>query len=367
LFLGTLVISDEAYAQKRIKYKGGSKYKKSQSRGPKSSGGGSRAGRFRKFHYLGFNVNALNYYGDLAPTSGAASTDVSFTRPGFGLTYGYRVQKSVALRANINYGRLKADDYSSLAKDPENLGRYWRNLSFTNDIIEFTAGMNIYFWEMDHGPSYRHPFNFYIFLGGGVFLSDPKGLVPQYDYQLYGVEPPAGTPLLNDAGKWVSLRPLGTEGQNLAGFKDRKASHKLVNFNIPISIGGMVKIPNQALDIHFEMGYRFVFTDYLDDVSNNYINLDQFTGDNADLARIMSDKSSVPISSTEESREGTFTTVQLAFGDDMYYVNGNIRSNVNDIGIRGSPKSNDMYFVTSLRITYIIPKGNKRVKAGKYR
>ena len=81
LFISGLFLSIDADAQKKTKYNKGSKYKKS------SSSGGSRSGRFRQFQYLGFNINALNYYGDLAPASGAASTDISFTRPGFFVSY----------------------------------------------------------------------------------------------------------------------------------------------------------------------------------------------------------------------------------------------------------------------------------------
>lgn len=45
--------------------------------------------KFRPYYYGGVTVNTFNYFGDLAPVSKAASTDFSFTRPSFGLFYGF--------------------------------------------------------------------------------------------------------------------------------------------------------------------------------------------------------------------------------------------------------------------------------------
>lgn len=78
LFLVALFLADPALAQKR------SKYSSAKFRNNKISKSTGRAGKFRPYDYLGVGLNALNYYGDLAPLSHAASTDVSFTRPGLG-------------------------------------------------------------------------------------------------------------------------------------------------------------------------------------------------------------------------------------------------------------------------------------------
>ena len=45
----------------------------------------------KRYFSLGLSVNALNYYGDLAPNPGRLSTDISFTRPAFVRSYTYRL------------------------------------------------------------------------------------------------------------------------------------------------------------------------------------------------------------------------------------------------------------------------------------
>ena len=123
-----------------------------------------------------------------------------------------------------------------------------------------------------------------------------------------------------------------------------------------------MRIPATPMDVQLEFGYRFVFTDYLDDVSTRYANLDQF---DSQLARVMSDRSAEAIGVWKGEKREDFTTVQLQFGDEYYYVNGSLRSNVEGESIRGNPKNNDMYFVTQIRVTYIIPP--KTSRSAKYR
>src|ERR1700750_289112 len=44
----------------------------------------------KRYNAIGFSVNALNYYGDIAPRPSKLSTDISFTRPAFGLSFAHR-------------------------------------------------------------------------------------------------------------------------------------------------------------------------------------------------------------------------------------------------------------------------------------
>lgn len=309
---------------------------------------GQRAGKFRSYDYLGFGVNALNYYGDLAPLSRAASTDVSFTRPGFGGTYGKRIYPGVSMRLNYNYGRIKGDDISS--QDPS---RYDRNLSFRNNIHEMNFGFNFYFLPDQNAPSFRNPFNIYLFVGGGFFYHEPKGKVPDYDYQVYGPDAASnGAPRLPNAGEWVKLRTLNTEGQG-SGAEGAPEPYKPFQWNIPVNLGGMLAIPRTPFNVHLELGYRFLFTDYLDDVSNKYVGLDRF-GDN-DLARIMSDRSAEPFNGFGNVERTLGNIVYNRFPDDsQYYIGGDVGGGLEG-SIRGNPKNNDVYFVTQIKLTYIIP------------
>jgi hypothetical protein len=343
IFLIGLFLSDPALAQRN-------KYGKAKFRSRKiSKSTTGRAGKFRPYDYLGYGINALNYYGDLAPLSRAASTDVSFTRPGTGITYGKRFHPISALRINYNYGRIKGDDISS-----QDDARYARNLSFRNNIHEFNIGLNFYFLPDNNGATYRNPFNVYLFVGGGFFIHDPKGKVPQYDYQQYGSG--AGTtvdaPELERAGEWVKLRELRTEGQG-GDFEGAPAIYKPFQWNIPVNLGAMLSIPRTPFNIHLELGYRFLFTDYLDDVSNKYVNLDRF---DSDLARIMSDRSVEPTNGFGTvNRDIDAININTSnFNGQNYYRAIDIGSGL-DGSIRGNPDDNDVYFVTQIKITYIIP------------
>jgi hypothetical protein len=96
--------------------------------------------------------------------------------------------------------------------------------------------------------------------------------------------------LIDQAGKWVDLRPLGTEGQysNLLptdanyGVKP----YSLIQPTIPIGVGVKIRM-SKRLDVRCEFGVNYFFTDYLDDVSRNYVDLGALK---SDLARKMSYK-----------------------------------------------------------------------------
>ncbi len=341
ILLLTIFVGNDLFAQ-RHSFKSRAERNKSISR----YHGGAAGGKFRAYHYVGLGLNALNYYGDLAPVSRIASTDVSFTRPGGGLTWGYRFSPTIALRGNFNYGRIKGDDFTA-EQDEDNLPRYLRNLSFRNDIMELNFGFNYYFIADQNGPNFRSPINLYLFVGGGIFTHSPKGRVPQQDYQSLDGD------VLENAGEWVDLRSLGTEGQHIG--RDSLKYGKL-EFNVPIMLGVQLRIPGTPINAHFETGVRILFTDYLDDVSTTYVGLDQF-GDN-DLARIMSDRAAEPHNGFDPSiSRGEISTVAVEFPDGVSRnINGFVGTGIEG-SRRGNPDSNDLYWITQIKLTYILQKG----------
>lgn len=355
LVLGLLISVVDAEAQRKSPY-GKRKKNKTISRFSGSNKPAAGSGRFREFSFIEGNINALNYYGDLAPVNRAASTDVAFTRPGFGISYGYMFHPAVAARVSYNYGMIKGDDVTADPNDPENAARYYRNLSFRNNIHEVTAGFMFYFLPDVHGPSFRPPINIYLFLGGGFFRHNPKGKVPEFDYQTGSNE------RLPNAGEWVSLRELGTEGQFLDIPGTPSKPYKQYEWNIPIALGGTMSIPKTPLNVSLELGYRFVFTDYLDDVSTNYVGLDQFTDP---LARIMSDRAAEPTNGFGRETRDLSTIVANRYSDgSVYNISGFVGSGIEG-SKRGSPKNNDMYFMTQIKLVYILHK--KANKGAKFR
>ena len=94
----------------------------------------------KKYTTVGVSLNALNYFGDLAPTDHILSTNMSLTRLGFGLFGMRRMGPRFSTRVSFNWGRLKGDDYKSAEPAGElSRFRYVRNLQFRNDIKELSA------------------------------------------------------------------------------------------------------------------------------------------------------------------------------------------------------------------------------------
>ena len=100
------------------------------------------------------------------------------------------------------------------------------------------------------------------------------------------------------------------------------------------------------MDLWADIGFRYTFTDYLDDVSKNYVDLGVF-GDN-NLARAMSYRSNelpsgeIPALVPYDARNGvTYSTIP-GYGRE------------HPANMRGSENDKDIYMVTTIRLTYIL-------------
>ena len=321
-----------------------------------SSYRGGAAGGFGKkaFATIGFSVNALNYFGDLAPKSSAASTDISFTRPGFGLHLARKVGTRYWVRGSLLYGRLQGSDFKSASPDDESARfRYVRNLQFRNDIFEFSA-QGVVDITPNNGTFLGRPMiTPYIFGGLAVVYHNPKGLVPETDVKTGQA--------LEDAGKWVALEPLGTEGQHTEG--SGVDTYSKVQIAIPVGVGIRYMI-NQSFDLSLEIGYRHLFFDHIDDVGGTYVDLNTLDGD---LARAMSDRSREVVDvESGTARDLTNPLVAEIFnrrdGDNLIRGYG---SSANGTNIRGNSADNDIYIVTSIKLVYIM--GSSIFGKAKYR
>ena len=64
-------------------------------------------GKEKRYNTLGIALNALNYYGDLAPKPSQFSTDISFTRPAIGISFSHRFGPRYTVMGSFMYGTLK--------------------------------------------------------------------------------------------------------------------------------------------------------------------------------------------------------------------------------------------------------------------
>ncbi|MBI1768679.1 MAG: hypothetical protein HY015_07450 [Bacteroidetes bacterium] len=283
---------------------------------------------------VGFSLNALNYYGDLSPLPSKFSTDISFTKPAFGISLFHRFGPRYTLVGQFMYGSLKGADAES-AKGSDGDFRKVRNLSFRNRIKELS--INFVFDLFENNGTYisRVKWTPYAFVGFAAFLHSPQAQEPAKFLD--------GT-VNKDAGKWVDLQSLGTEGQHSTlqpgdanyGIKP----YSLLQVAIPFGVGGRFRL-NEVLDLWADIGFRYTFTDYLDDVSQNYVDLGVFTDP---LAQAMSYRSNEVATSTATyvGRDGKTYNVVNGYGSEF-------RDNW-----RGHKSSRDIYMVTSVKITYIL-------------
>src|SRR6187399_1832418 len=125
----------------------------------------------KRYNAIGLSLNALNYYGDMAPKSGAFSTDISYTRPAFGLSYTHRFGPRYQLTAAFTYGTLKGSDAESADPSDASNGayRYVRNLSFRNRIKELSVVASFDLFENMATYISRVKWTPYVFGGASVF------------------------------------------------------------------------------------------------------------------------------------------------------------------------------------------------------
>lgn len=204
----------------------------------------------------------------------------------------FNITDQLALRGDYTFGRLYADDkYNS--KEALRL----RNLNFHTYIQELSI-----LAEYDVRNLYQHKLSPYVFAGLGLFQFSP------YTY--------------DSKGKKVHLAGLSTEGQ---GFFQGRKQYKTIQFNFPLG-GGIKYALSDDIHIAAEVGLRILRTDYLDDVSTTYVDMN-----------------------TLYAARGA-RTVELAFrGDEL---KNNPQPYPAEGATRGNSKANDFYYFGLFRIDF---------------
>ncbi len=204
-------------------------------------------------HEFGLTFGVANYYGDLQPKLFPSYGYM----PMVGIVYKYFMNPHLGLRFGASYTRLTAAD--SLSSIPADVAR---NLSFTTNLFEIHGGLELNFWPID---IMRNKVTPYIFGGISAFYFNPYAQ--------------------DSNGSKVFLRPLSTEGEGLPMYPGRK-QYSLVNIAFPFG-GGMKFFIGKTIFVTTEIGFRYTNTDYLDDVSTSYVNLDTLAAYKGQLAKRM--------------------------------------------------------------------------------
>jgi len=197
-------------------------------------------------------IGLSHYFGDL-------NTGYSLSSPGLaaGVIARYNFDERVCLKFSANYGQGSGDDAKS-----KNAYEKARNLSFRSPVMEGSAQVEFNFLPYIHG-SRDNFYTPYLFGGFSVVNFNPQAE-------------------LN--GKWHDLRPLGTEGQ----FR----GEEYYSTTGALCYGGGFKIDlSYEWSINLEIGARYLFSDYLDDVSTVYADKEDLENLRGDIAVALSDRS----------------------------------------------------------------------------
>lgn len=285
--------------------------------------------KFAPYSSVSFGVGSSHYYGELAGYREPLRSTFILPRWNVGLGYTRQFTPTFAARASFIWARIVGDDYTFSKKNPSEFSaQYARNLHFRNDLKEF-AITGIYNFIADgRNSNARAKITPYLFGGLALVAHSPEARTPTETNNNNGEY---------EARKWVKLQPLHTEGQGQPGYDK---PYSLVTLAVPVGFGVRYAL-NQNFNIGAEIGFRFAFTDYLDDVGGNYANPDAVQG----LGALMADRRF----ERDAARENVdrYTVAQQLFAADP---------SVFQTPVRGADTVlNDGYLLTHFTIQYIIP------------
>ena len=251
---------------------------------------------------IGFVLGASQYKGDLSDKSEKYYQNLRFAK---GISFTYDLHRTMDFSASFINTTMQA--YDSKADSPD---RQRRNLHFKSNLNELS--LCFHFYPISLFTKKEHQLKPFIKTGIAVFGFNPMAELD---------------------GKWIKLQPLHTEGQGmpLSGLN----SYSLIDISYPFGFG-VEYTPWPFLKIRAEVSPRKTYTDYLDDVSADYYDLNKIRVYSSDLA------------------------AKLAYRETDWNFD-----NIPDVdGIqRGNPNNNDWYIIHQVSIYYMIgaPKKSEEV------
>lgn len=289
----------------------------------------AQATRWKRMRYeVVGGLGVSTFVGELGGKNGGNGhfmSDYDFLSQRFVIQGGmrYKILNPLAVKGTLSYGMLAGNDDKT-----DEIYRQDRNLNFRTNIWElaFQLEYSIIPEPINYRSSRRRKFtwrsllniNTYVFAGFSTFYYNPKGKDDGPD----------------GSGKWVALRPLGTEGQ---GLMEGRKKYSRVAVAIPFGVG--FKYPlSRTMSIGLEFAPRYTSTDYIDDVSTSYVDNNWLKEKRGELAARMADKSIK--TDPENPDRDPLPYVSYGPGDQ-----------------RGESKFNDFYMFTTVSINYKLKTG----------
>ncbi len=230
----------------------------------------------------------------------------------YSLSYRYSYLNYISFGANFNHLYLcgyDSDNKSDKIGD-DGFVRQVRNLSFFTAVNQLSADIRFEpFRTEEEWDRYKWIISPYAAAGMGIFHFNPKT-----KYQ----------------GEDIELQPLGTEGQGIKPFGEK---YSLTQFCLPFSLGIRFIDPDRLYSIGVDFTYTYSFTDYLDDVSGNYVDpaifKAKYSASQADLIIAMANRNK--------------------FGNDATYI-----SYTSEGQQRGNPRQSDNFLTGQVRFSLFL-------------
>lgn len=269
----------------------------------------------------GASIGAMNCLTDLGGTKGIGGKFIKDLNLGNtnvcgSVFFSAQYKHAVTVTLQATFGKVSAHDSILKRVAPSTFGRYERNLSFKSSITEVSLMAEL------------HPL--YAFINWAAKETEPPRLSP---YITAGIGYFSFNPQARLNNNWVDLQPLSTEGQGFKELPDRK-KYKLNQLNFPVGAGVRYEL-SPMFNLRAEFTYRVLNTDYLDDVSTQYI-------DPALYANYLS---------------GINLSNALLLNDRQYEI---VPNDVTHTGSqRGNPKNNDCYFSFNLKAGLVLGRARR--------
>lgn len=269
----------------------------------------SQTNRWKRMRYEVFGgIGATNFMGELGGADKIGSQylsdlEISETRPAFTLGARYMLMRRLGIASAWSLGWLHGDDRKTNEAYRQN-----RNIVFRAPIFEWSVRAEYAILTEKKGHRYNlrkvrglmgNKITVDAYVGCAAFFFNPQGLGPD--------------------GKWYSLQPIGTEGQNYIPTRER---YSRISFSILLGMR-MTYIINRKWSVSLDFGVRPTFTDYLDDTSSSYADPDlvakNASGVDYAVAKYLADPSLSrqrgDLASTAPNQERGFS-----FNNDIYMM-----------------------------------------------
>jgi len=226
-----------------------------------------------------FGTGATNFLGELGGKNGIGTNnmrdfDFPSIRPLSHFGVAYKIGSNTTWINDITFGYLYGND-----KFTKETFRNNRNAHFRSSLFEYSSIVQYFIFPEKEGAKYT--------LSGyrlkpkkkSILQAFSSGKINVYPYLFTGLSffhfnPKSKYPedgnIVSMRGKWVSLKPLKTEGQ---GLYPTRPEYSLNQIAIPIGFGVKYFI-DRTWAVGFEYSISITFTDYIDDVSTTYVNPD---------------------------------------------------------------------------------------------